>query len=41
MELQTHGVLIEVLGVGVLLVGPNGIAQSECALGSRGVGIAW
>ncbi|HEY5765397.1 MAG TPA: hypothetical protein VIS30_05160, partial [Candidatus Deferrimicrobiaceae bacterium] len=27
-----HGVLMEVLGVGVLLLGPSGIGKSECAL---------
>ncbi len=27
-----HGVLVEVLGVGVLLMGPSGIGKSECAL---------
>ncbi len=32
MEIQTHGVLIEVLEVGVLLIGPSGIGKSECAL---------
>ena len=29
---QAHGVLVDVLGVGVLLVGPSGIGKSECAL---------
>jgi HPr kinase/phosphorylase len=32
MDTQTHGVLIEVLGVGILLLGPSGIGKSECAL---------
>ena len=32
MEAQTHGVLVEVLGVGILLLGPSGIGKSECAL---------
>ncbi len=32
MELQAHGALVEVLGVGVLLLGPSGIGKSECAL---------
>ncbi len=32
MEVQAHGALVEVLGVGVLLVGPSGIGKSECAL---------
>ncbi len=32
MEIQAHGALIEVLGVGVLLLGPSGIGKSECAL---------
>ncbi|OGP34328.1 MAG: hypothetical protein A2X88_10350 [Deltaproteobacteria bacterium GWC2_65_14] len=27
-----HGVLVEVLGVGVLLLGPSGVGKSECAL---------
>lgn len=27
-----HGVLVDVLGVGVLLIGPGGIGKSECAL---------
>lgn len=29
---QIHGALIEVLEVGVLLLGPSGIGKSECAL---------
>ncbi len=32
MESQAHGALIEVQGVGVLLLGPSGIGKSECAL---------
>ncbi len=32
MEIQAHGALIEVLGVGVLLLGPSGVGKSECAL---------
>ena len=32
METQVHGALIDVLGVGVLLLGPSGIGKSECAL---------
>ena len=32
MEIQTHGGLIEVLEVGVLLLGPSGVGKSECAL---------
>jgi HPr kinase/phosphorylase len=32
LETQTHGVLVEVLGVGILLLGPSGIGKSECAL---------
>jgi HPr kinase/phosphorylase len=31
-EFQAHGALVEVLGVGVLLLGPSGIGKSECAL---------
>ncbi len=31
-RLSIHGVLIDVLGVGVLLVGKGGIGKSECAL---------
>lgn len=27
-----HGVLLDVLGVGVLIVGPSGIGKTECAL---------
>jgi len=27
-----HGVLVDVLGVGVLIIGPGGIGKSECAL---------
>lgn len=29
---QAHGVLVDVLDVGVLLLGPSGIGKSECAL---------
>lgn len=29
---QAHGALIEVLGVGVLLLGKSGVGKSECAL---------
>lgn len=29
---SAHGVLIDVYGVGVLLVGPSGVGKSECAL---------
>ena len=32
METQIHGALIDVLGVGVLLLGPSGVGKSECAL---------
>ena len=32
MALQVHGALVEVLGVGVLLLGPSGVGTSECAL---------
>ena len=31
-EIQAHGALIEVLGVGVLLLGRSGVGKSECAL---------
>jgi HPr kinase/phosphorylase len=31
-EVQLHGVLVEVYGIGVLLLGPSGIGKSECAL---------
>ncbi len=30
--LQVHGVLVQVLGVGVLLLGPSGVGKSEAAL---------
>jgi len=29
---RVHGVLVEVFGVGTLLIGPSGIGKSECAL---------
>jgi HPr kinase/phosphorylase len=32
VEVQIHGALVEVSGVGVLLQGPSGIGKSECAL---------
>ena len=32
MASQAHGALVEVQGVGVLLLGPSGIGKSECAL---------
>jgi HPr kinase/phosphorylase len=31
-ELTIHGVLIEIFGLGVLVLGPSGIGKSECAL---------
>ena len=32
VDSQAHGALVEVLGTGVLLLGPSGIGKSECAL---------
>jgi HPr kinase/phosphorylase len=32
VEIQVHGALVEVLGVGVLLQGPSGVGKSEIAL---------
>ncbi len=32
MDTKAHGALVEVLEVGVLLMGPSGIGKSECAL---------
>lgn len=32
MEIQRHGALIDVLDVGVLLLGKSGVGKSECAL---------
>lgn len=32
MTTQVHGALVDVEGVGVLLLGPSGIGKSECAL---------
>lgn len=32
METRAHGALVDVLNVGVLLLGPSGIGKSECAL---------
>jgi HPr kinase/phosphorylase len=32
VEIQSHGALVDVLDVGVLIVGPSGIGKSECAL---------
>jgi len=30
--MQCHGALVEIQGVGVLLLGPSGVGKSECAL---------
>jgi HPr kinase/phosphorylase len=32
VEIQVHGALVEVLGVGVLITGQSGVGKSECAL---------
>jgi HPr kinase/phosphorylase len=32
VQTQAHGTLVEVLGVGILLLGASGIGKSECAL---------
>ena len=32
VDFQAHGTLVEVLDIGVLLLGPSGIGKSECAL---------
>jgi len=32
MQQQIHGALVEVLGLGVLLIGRSGVGKSECAL---------
>ena len=31
-ETHVHGVLVDIMGVGVLILGPSGIGKSECAL---------
>ncbi|MGA2191833.1 MAG: HPr(Ser) kinase/phosphatase [Nitrospirota bacterium] len=31
-EMHVHGVLVDIMGVGVLIMGPSGIGKSECAL---------
>jgi len=31
-ELHINGVLVDIMGVGVLIIGPSGIGKSECAL---------
>lgn len=38
METQAHGALVDVLGIGVLLLGASGIGKSECALDLVGRG---
>lgn len=37
-QLSAHGVLVDVYGVGVLLMGPSGVGKSECALDLIGRG---
>jgi HPr kinase/phosphorylase len=32
VETSVHGVLLEIFGVGVLILGPSGIGKSECAM---------
>jgi HPr kinase/phosphorylase len=32
VEIQVHGALIELLGLGILIMGPSGIGKSECVL---------
>lgn len=36
--MTTHGSLLEVYGVGVLITGPSGVGKSECAIGLIGKG---
>jgi HPr kinase/phosphorylase len=31
-EVHVHGVLVDIMGVGVMILGPSGIGKSECAL---------
>lgn len=31
-EIQMHGSLVEVIGVGILLLGPSGVGKSECVI---------